>query len=88
MLPIGQISWFRLGSHFSLTRWLRATASNPLTPSTMILRPSSIDAAISAMRRPPIDASRCTHSAPARVLPNPRPAIISHTRQPSPEGGN
>ena len=33
-------------------------------------------------------ASRKIHSAPARVLPNPRPAIISQVRQPSPLGGS
>jgi hypothetical protein len=66
----------------------RATLSSPLTPSIITLRASSIDAATNANRRLPIIASRCTHSAPARVLPKPRPAIISHTRQPSLDGGS
>src|SRR5258708_4246708 len=59
----------------------------PLSPSTMTLRASSAVGATSAIRcaRP---ASICTrtNSAPARVLPKPRPAISSHTRQ-SPAGG-
>ena len=53
---------------------------------SMMARASSIDAATSAIRLRPVSASRCTHSAPARVLPNPRPAIINQTRQPVSSG--
>ena len=42
---------------------------------------SAIDPAL------PVSASIRTHSAPARVLPKPRPAIISQTRQ-LPAGGS
>ena len=60
----------------------------PLTPSTMTLRASSMLAPTKAMRFGPLRARLLTHSAPARVLPKPRPAIISHTRQPSLLGGS
>ena len=86
MLPLGHVSFFRLGSHLTFTWRLRATLMIPLTPSTITLRASSILAATKAILIPRLAANWLTHSAPARVLPNPRPAIISHTRQPSPSG--
>ena len=63
------------------------TASRPETPSTITSRTSAAVSPISAMRpsgriencaRP--SASAFTHSAPARVLPAPRPPRISHVR--------
>ena len=49
-----------------------------------ILRASAMLAQPAAMSSPDrVFSSRCTHLAPARVFPNPRPAIISHTRHPS-----
>jgi hypothetical protein len=39
-----------LGSQRSLTPWRFAVASNPLTPSTMMLRASSMLAPTSAIR--------------------------------------
>jgi len=62
-------------------------ARMPLSPSTITARASRIELATSAMRAEPSDkAMRRTHSAPARVLPKPRPAITSQVRQ-SPGGG-
>jgi hypothetical protein len=65
----------------------------PEMPSIITSRASPKLSATSAMRpsrpspgRSPV-ASACTHSAPARVLPEPRPPIISQVRQ-SPSGGN
>jgi hypothetical protein len=49
LLPFGQVSLPRLGSHFSFCRWRRATLNSPLLPSTMIARASSIEAATSAI---------------------------------------
>ena len=69
MLPLGQVSRFRLGSHRILTLRLRATLRIPLVPSTMMLRASSIFAPTSAIRTDRLRARPCTHSAPARVLP-------------------
>ena len=86
MLPLGQVSRLMLGSHFTVTWLLRATLTIPLAPSTMMLRASSMLAPTSAIRTFLPRASPCTHSDPARVLPYPRPASISHTRQPSPGG--
>jgi hypothetical protein len=78
-----------LGSHFTRCRCLLATLSTPLTPSTITRRASSIVAPTSAMRTPGrLRAIFSTHSAPARVFPKPRPAIISQVRQPSCFGGS
>ena len=61
--------------------------SNPEAPSTITSRASCSVGAISAMRRAPRhSAARRTHSAPARVLPAPRPPKNNQTRQ-SPVGG-
>src|SRR6266511_3285341 len=61
-------------------------ASSPDSPSTIVSRPSANFAAISAPRLPGIAWACClAHSAPERVLPNPRPASISQTSQ-SPTG--
>ena len=71
-----------LGSHLTRLLLRLATLSTPLTPSTMILRASSMLAPTRAMRMPGrLRASCSTHSAPARVFPNPRPANISQMRQ-------
>ena len=60
---------------------------SPLAPSTMTARASAAVGPTSAMRRA-LPASTCarTYSAPVRVLPKPRPASSSQTRQ-SPDGG-
>jgi hypothetical protein len=56
--------------------------SSPLSPSTITLRASCNDDPTSAIRASgSASATLRTHSAPSRVLPNPRPAITSHTRQ-------
>ncbi len=82
-LPFGHVSRPTLGSHLTRPRLRVATLSTPLTPSTMILRASSILAPTSAIRiLGRLRASFSTHSAPARVLPKPRPAIISQVRHP------
>ena len=85
--PEGQVSRRREGSN--LGRLPRgAIASSPLAPSTITLRASGSDAAISAIRAAGLaSATARTHSAPARVLPNPRPARISQTVQ-GQSGGN
>ncbi|QIL01334.1 hypothetical protein G7078_09125 [Sphingomonas sinipercae] len=86
-LPFGQVSRPMLGSHFARLRLRSATLSTPLTPSTMIRRVSSRDAPTSAIRIPGrLRAIFSTHSAPARVFPSPRPAIISQVLQLSPSG--
>jgi hypothetical protein len=61
----------------------RATASSPLRPSTITRRDLvGTSRATSAIRAPGCSRARAdTHSAPARVFPKPRPAIITHTRQ-------
>ena len=84
-LPLIQRRRFRLGSHLAWMSSRRATARIPLLPSTITARASSIVAPTSATLRRRPDTIECTHSAPARVLPNPRPAIISQVRQ-SPPG--
>src|SRR5207248_563920 len=58
----------------------------PLSPSTMMSRASSKVGPTSAMRRAPCLTRALTNSAPVRVLPKPRPASNSQTRQ-SPSGG-
>src|SRR3546814_2211207 len=56
-------------------------ASSPLSPSTITERASCSVAPTKAIRADPsLSAIERTHSAPARVFPKPRPAIISHTR--------
>jgi hypothetical protein len=88
-LPLRQVSRPRLGSHSTLLPLRAATESTPLTPSTITRRASSIVAPMSAIRTPGrLRASPSIHSAPARVLPNPRPAIISQLRQPWSGGGS
>ena len=88
-LPFGQRSRPTLGSQLSFRRSRLATLTSPLTPSTMMLRASPMVAPTNATRTPGLAlASRKIHSAPALVLPKPRPASISHTRQPSPFGGS
>jgi hypothetical protein len=57
-LPLGQVRRPRLGSHFNLWRWRRATLNSPLLPSTMIARASSIEAATSAIRTGRLHPSR------------------------------
>ena len=60
----------------------------PLSPSTITLRASAAVGATSAMRRAVAPSTRArTSSAPVRVLPKPRPASSSQTRQ-SPAGGS
>ena len=59
----------------------------PLWPSIITLRIAAAVGAIRAMRLAcPVSARCLTHSAPALVLPNPRPAIRNHRDQ-SPSGG-
>ena len=66
----------------------RQIASNPLSPSTITARASASEAETSAIRASGLSSAIIrTHSAPARVLPKPRPAMIIHTRQ-SPGGGS
>jgi hypothetical protein len=61
----------------------------PLTPSTITRRASSMVAPNKAIRTPGrLRASLSIHSAPALVLPKPRPASISQVRQPLSFGGN
>lgn len=63
-------------------------ASNPLSPSTITARASASEEDTSAIRAAGwLSAIIRTHSAPERVLPNPRPASIIQTRQ-SPGGGS
>ena len=58
----------------------------PLSPSIITRRTSSIVPPTSASRAPGVArATALIHSAPARVLPNPRPARINQIRQ-SPGG--
>src|SRR5262249_4916290 len=62
--------------------------NSPLSPSTMTLLASSAVGATSAIRRATPETTEArTNSAPVRVLPKPRPARSSQTRQ-SPGGGN
>ena len=57
-------------------------AKMPLSPSTMTSRASAAVGATSATRRAVRAVTRARiSSAPVRVLPNPRPASSSHTRQ-------
>src|SRR6185312_391044 len=59
-----------------------ATASNPDAPSIITARASLKVAPTSAMRRMRLARTPlATHSAPARVLPAPRPPRKSHKRQ-------
>ena len=67
----------------------RATLSTRSRPSTIMRRASSSVAPTSAIRTPGrLCAISSIHSAPARVLPKPRPAIISQVRQPGASGGS
>jgi hypothetical protein len=66
----------------------RQIASSPLSPSTITARASASEDETSAIRASGLAwATIRTHSAPDRVLPNPRPAMIIQMRQ-SPSGGN
>jgi len=66
----------------------RQIASNPLSPSTITARASASEAETSAMRASGFASAIIrTHSAPERVLPKPRPAMIIQMRQ-SPGGGS
>ena len=67
---------------------LACTDKSPDTPSIITRRTSWIVSPTSAMRRARTEPSGLrpsalarTHSAPARVLPAPRPPMTSHTRQ-------
>src|ERR1043166_2029361 len=63
------------------------TVSSPETPSIITVRASEWVAAMSATRLArPVRTPSTTHSAPARVLPAPRPPRYSQMRQ-SPRGG-
>lgn len=63
-------------------------ARMPLSPSTITARASVSEADTSAIRAAGCEVAMCrTHSAPARVLPKPRPAQISQIRH-SPSGGS
>ena len=82
-LPLLHVSRPIPGSHFKLLLLRFATLRSPLTPSTMIRRASSMLAPTRAIRTSGrLRASFSIHSAPALVLPKPRPAIISQVRQP------
>jgi hypothetical protein len=64
------------------------TARMPLSPSTITARAPRSVAPTRAMRASfRLSAIERTHSAPARVLPKPRPPMISQVRQ-SPSGGS
>jgi hypothetical protein len=78
---LGQVSRRSDGSNAG-TRPGGLIARMPLSPSTITARASPRVAPISAIRKPgSASASSRTHSAPARVLPKPRPAMISQVRQ-------
>ena len=85
--PFGQTSRRRDASKLGRNR--RAIRQMPDTPSIITSRASPSVSATSAIRNSPARAcpvaSPCTHSAPARVLPEPRPPKISQLRQ-SPSG--
>ena len=61
-------------------------ARMPLSPSTSVSRASAAVGATSAILSTAVWTVRI-HSAPARVLPNPLPAMMSHFDQ-SPGGGS
>ncbi len=84
IVPFAKTIRRRLAS--KIGRGRGATARMPETPSTITSRASPSVSATSAIRSPGVRASSSTHSAPARVLPAPRPPIISQHRQ-SPSGG-
>src|SRR3954451_21762744 len=70
-----------VGFHFTSSPRC-ATFTSPLGPSIITLATSSRLPPISAIRASGVSRARCsTHSAPAPVLPKPRPAISSHTVQ-------
>ena len=90
---VGQTSRLRVASHFG-RRSGGEQARMPLSPNTITSRTCSIVSPTSATRRErptsngrePSTSAR-THSAPARVLPAPRPPMTTHVRQ-SPSGGS
>jgi hypothetical protein len=59
----------------------------PLSPLTMMAMASVIVSPTSAIGVTPLFASCRTHSAPARVLPEPRPPMSNQVVQ-SPPGGH
>jgi len=79
--PFGQVIVppFFEGSNFGRHQGL-ALARMPLSPSTQTLRASSMVAAMMAPRETPAIARSWHHSAPTRVLPQPRPQIASQIR--------
>lgn len=89
MAPFGQMSrpaGLKLGSHFGRNHG-GETARIPDSPSTIVPRTSPSVRPIKAMRTRPSRATSRTHSAPTRVLPQPRPQRASHSRQ-SPGGAS
>lgn len=85
LAPLGQTSRRSAGAKAG-RHHQGATDSSPEGPSTITLRASPKVAPTSAIRALPSPSAMArTHSAPARVLPKPRPAINSHIRQ-SPSG--
>ena len=85
--PFAQVRRRRLGSHAGAMPG-GDTARMPLSPSIITLRTSASDAPTSAILAcGSLRADSRTHSAPARVLPKPRPAQTSHVCQ-SPAGGS
>ncbi len=84
--PLGQVSRRRVGSYRGRNHG-GLIARMPLSPLTIVSRTSAAVAPTSAIRpAAPLSARRRTHSAAARVLPDPRPISNSQVRQ-SPSGG-
>ena len=87
MMPFGQTKRRNDGCQSGFCQ-SGTQARMPDAPSTITWRTSSIVSPTSPMWRPLLDRARLLiHCAPVRVLPKPRPAINSQTRQ-SPAGGN
>ena len=85
--PLGHVNLLLVGSYNGLLLF-GAILSNPLGPSTITSRQSLAVAAIKAIwLTRALSASDRIHSAPALVLPKPRPARISHVDQ-FPSGGS
>ena len=84
--PFGQVTRRLDGSYSGVPLAVRHTVSNPDSPSIMTSRASAEVRATSATRFLPPFTCCLTHSAPARVLPNPRPAIRSQVRHGTPVG--
>ena len=76
--PLGKTSRRRVG--WKAGRSLRKpTESSPLAPPSMTSRTACRVGPTSAMRRAPARTLSSTHSAPARVLPEPRPPSTSQS---------